>query len=118
MALLVCVMVGAFVLLLSALFRVAAALRLTLPLLYGLLAPTLFSEWFYANYALANFIGYALLGLTGLSWLVSLIRKIRQFRADRIEEKFSMELLRHRLREPAEYDENGYRIVNVDGLFR
>ena len=109
---------GAFVIVLSIIFRVAAAFRLTIPLLYGLLAPTLFSKWFYANYDLANFIGYALLVLVGLSWVISLVRKIRKIRADRIEERFSEELLRRRIRESTEVDENGYRIVNTDDLFR
>ncbi len=111
-------LVGAFVALLSLILRVAAAFGLTLPVLYGLLAPTLFSEWFHANNELASFIGYALLGLTALSWVISLVRRIRQIRADRIEEQFSMELLRRRIRESNEVDENGYRIVNLEGLFR
>ncbi len=110
--------IGAFVVLLSLILRVAAALGLTLPLLYGLLAPTLFSKWFYANYDLANFIGYALLALTAMSWIAAIVRKIRQIRADRIEEKFSLEILRRRCRESTEVDENGYRMVNLDGLFR
>ncbi len=110
--------IGAFVILLSVIFRVAAAFRLTIPLLYALLAPTLFSKWFYANYELANIIGYALLALAGLSWVISLIRKIRAFMAERREERFSEEILRRRIRESTEVDENGYRIVNTDGLYR
>ena len=109
---------GAFVIVLSIIFRVAAAFRLTIPLLYGLLAPTLFSKWFYANYDLANFIGYALLALVGLSWVISLVRKIRAFIADRREERFSEELLRQRIRTATQRDENGYLIVDTDDLFR
>jgi putative Mn2+ efflux pump MntP len=109
---------GAFVIVLSIIFRVAAAFRLTIPLLYGLLAPTLFSKWFYANYDLANFIGYALLAIVGLSWVVSLIRKIRTFMADRREERFSDDLLRERIRTATERDENGYLIVDADDLYR
>ncbi|WP_258106882.1 molecular chaperone GrpE [Christensenella minuta] len=110
--------IGAFVIVVSIIFRVVAAFRLTIPLLYGLLAPTLFSKWFYANYELANFIGYALLALIGLSWVISLIRKIREFTANRREERFSEEILRRRIRESADVDENGYRVVNTDDLYR
>jgi hypothetical protein len=110
--------VSAFMILLSVIFRVAAVFRLTIPLLYGLLAPTLFSKWFYANYDLANFIGYALLALVALSWVVSLVRKIRTFIADRREERFAEDLLRERVRTATERDENGYLIVNTDDLFR
>ncbi len=109
---------GAFVIVLSIIFRVAAAFRLTIPLLYGLLAPTLFSKWFYANYDLANFIGYALLAVVGLSWVISLVRKIRVFIADRREERFSEDLLRERIRTATQRDENGYLIVDTDDLFR
>ena len=110
--------IASVVIVLSVIFRVAAAFRLTIPLLYGLLAPTLFSKWFYANYELANFVGYALLALTALSWAVSLIRKIREGIADRREERFAEHLLARRIRESTEVDEHGYRVVNVDGLYR
>jgi hypothetical protein len=38
--------------------------------------------------------------------------------AERREERFSEEILRRRIRESTEVDENGYRIVNTDGLYR
>lgn len=112
--------IGIFLLivLLSVIFRIAAAFRLTIPLLYALLAPTLFSKWFYANYDLANIIGYALLALTVLSWLFTFIKKIRGIIDARREEKISDELLRRRILESTEVDENGYKIVNLDGLYR
>ena len=59
--------------------RFAAAaflLHLTLPLLYALIVPTLFSGWYYSHYALANGIWYALIVLGLISWGVSLVRKI------------------------------------------
>ena len=37
------------ILLLSALFRLASALRLTVPLLYALVVPTLFSGWYHSH---------------------------------------------------------------------
>ena len=59
--------------------RFAAAaflLHLTLPLLYALFVPTLFSGWFYRHYTLANVIWYVLIALGLISWLISLVRKI------------------------------------------
>ena len=42
------------ILLLSVLFRLAAAFRLTIPLLYALTVPTLFSGWYHSHQALAE----------------------------------------------------------------
>ena len=67
---------GAGCLLLSALFHAASFLHLTLPLLYALLVPTLFSGWYYSHYTLANVIWYVLIALGLISWGVSLVRKI------------------------------------------
>jgi hypothetical protein len=66
--------VGMFVL--SILFRLASLLRLSVPLAYALIVPTLFHSWYYAHYALANGIWYAMLALVAISWVVSLLRKI------------------------------------------
>ena len=68
---------GAGCLLLSVLFHAASLLHLSLPLLYALIVPTLFSGWYYSHYALANGIWYALIVLGLISWGVSLARKIR-----------------------------------------
>ena len=68
---------GAGGLLLSVLFHAASLLHLSLPLLYALIVPTLFSGWYYSHYALANGIWYALAVLGLISWGVSLVRKIR-----------------------------------------
>ena len=68
---------GAGCLLLSALFHAASLLHLTLPLLYALFVPTLFSGWYYSHYTLANAIWYVLIALGLISWGVSLVRKIR-----------------------------------------
>ena len=65
-------------LLLSVLFHAASLLHLSLPLLYALLVPTLFSGWYYSHYALANGIWYALIVLGLISWIVSLARKVRR----------------------------------------
>ena len=59
--------IGVGMVLLSILFRLATKLRLTVPLLYALIAPTVFHGWFYANHTLATAIGYSLIGLAVLS---------------------------------------------------
>lgn len=70
------IFLGAGILILSILFRLAAVFRLTIPLLYALVVPTLLSDWYYAHYTLANVIWYVLLAVTVLSWVYSLVRKI------------------------------------------
>ena len=67
---------GAGCLLLSVLFHAASLLHLSLPLLYALIVPTLFSGWFYRHYTLANVIWYVLIALGLISWHISLVRKI------------------------------------------
>ena len=42
------IFLGAGILILSILFRLAAVFRLTIPLLYALVVPTLLSDWYYA----------------------------------------------------------------------
>ena len=56
------------------LFRIARKLRLSLPLLYALVIPTIFHEWYYANQILATGIWYGMLALVALSWFVSLVK--------------------------------------------
>ena len=58
------IFLGAGILILSILFRLAAVFRLTIPLLYALVVPTLLSDWYYAHYTLANVIWYILLAVT------------------------------------------------------
>ena len=70
-------------LLLSALLRLASALRLTIPLLYALTVPTLFSGWYHSHQALAEGLLWALLGLSLLSWAASLLRRYRRDKAQR-----------------------------------
>lgn len=73
------IVLGAGCLLLSALFHAASLLRLTLPLLYALLVPTLFSVWYYSHYTLANVIRYALIALSLISRLISPVQKLNEF---------------------------------------
>ena len=104
---------GAGILLLSILFRLAAVFRLTIPLLYALVVPTLLSEWYYAHYTLANVIWYILLAVTALSWVYSLVRKISAIIERRRYEKAKEEILIQRVREAGR---NGGGIVRLDNL--
>jgi len=56
------IVLGSGVLLLSVLFRLAAALRLTVPLLHALVVPVLLHEWYYSHRALAVGLWWALPG--------------------------------------------------------
>ena len=50
------------------LFRIAGKLRLSQPLLYALVVPTIFHEWHYANQLLANGIWHGMLALVAVSF--------------------------------------------------
>ena len=65
-------------LLLCLLFRLAARLRLAVPLAWALVVPTVFHQWYYAHYALANGIWWAMVAMAALSWVVSLVRWVRR----------------------------------------
>ncbi|UQT48493.1 molecular chaperone GrpE [Flavonifractor plautii] len=81
------IFLGAGILILSILFRLAAVFRLTIPLLYALVVPTLLSDWYYAHYTLANVIWYILLAVTVLSWVYSLVRKLSAIMERRARER-------------------------------
>ena len=106
-------MFGAGILLLSIVFRLAAVFRLTIPLLYALVVPTLFSDWYYSHYTLANVIWYVLLALTLLSWAYSLVRRvcglIERRRHDKAREEISIQRVR-------EAGRNGGGLVHTDDL--
>ena len=64
--------------LLGGVIRLAQVLRLSVPLLYGALVITVFRPWYLAHTALADGIFLVLVGLVALSWVVSLIRVVRE----------------------------------------
>lgn len=70
--------VGLFIL--SLVFKVAGKLRLTLPVVCFLLFATVLNPWAAVHEMLAYNIFFALLGLTVLSWIVSLRKAIRRRR--------------------------------------
>ena len=106
-------MFGAAILLLSILSRLAAVFRLSIPLLYALVVPTLFSGWYYSYYTLANAIWYVMLAVTLLSWVYTLVRKIAALVEQRWYEKAKEEILIQRVREAGR---NGGGTVRVDDL--
>ena len=59
------------------LLRAISLLRLTIPLGYAIVVSLCFGEWYHAHEALGDGIFFALLGLVALSWIVSIMRKIR-----------------------------------------
>ena len=59
--------------LLGGIVRLAQVLRLSAPLLYGALVITVFRPWY-----LADGIFLVLVGLAALSWVVTLIRAVRE----------------------------------------
>ena len=64
--------------LLGGVIRLAQALRLSVPLLYGSLVITVFRLWYLAHTALADGIFLVLVGLAALSWVVTLMRVVRE----------------------------------------
>jgi len=76
--------VGLFIL--SFVFKVAGKLRLTIPVLCLLLFSTVLNKWAEQNETLASIILISLLGLTVLSWIVSLIKVIRRERDEKYYE--------------------------------
>ena len=113
-------MLGSVMILLSIVFRLAAVFRLTIPLVYALIVPTVFHEWYYANHTLANVIWYALPAVVVLSWVVSLVRKVQDILLRRREDKMLELIVLNRMREAQMYGkpeaDGGYKI-QVDDLF-
>ena len=64
--------------LLGGIICLVQTLRLSIPLLYGALVITVFRPWYLAHTALADGIFFALVGLSALSWVVMLIRAVRE----------------------------------------
>lgn len=79
-----CLTVGLFIL--SLIFKVAGKLRLTIPILCFLLFSTVLNRWAGKHETLAFIILLSLLGLTVVSWIVSLIKVIRRKRDEKYRE--------------------------------
>ena len=68
------------VFLLSAVFKIAAKLRLTIPALYILAAgiSTLFTDWVGQHEQLILFGLYAQLGIVALSWVITAVKALQE----------------------------------------
>ena len=97
----------------SILFRLAAACRLTVPLIYALVVPTVFRGWYLTHTALADGIWSGLLALAALSWVVSLLRRIVDIVDGYRSEHEAMELFAGRVRQART---DGEAVVSTDGL--
>lgn len=100
--------------LLPILFRLALKLRLGVPMLYIVLALTVFHDWIQANPELADGILFALVGLVALSWVVTGLRKVCGFIGQRWEDRTAAELFAHRVRQARA---NGEYAVSADDFW-
>jgi hypothetical protein len=82
---------------LSFMFKIAGKLRLTIPLICFLLFSTVLNEWASEHETVAYIILFSLLGLTVLSWIVSLVKKIRRKQDEkRFEDDIAWQIQRAR----------------------
>ena len=63
--------------LLFLLIRFSGKLRLTIPLWYVFLVPTIFHKWYDTHELFANGIWFGMLALVALSWVLTLAKRIR-----------------------------------------
>lgn len=88
----------ALVFVVGILFRVAGALRLSVPLLYCFIVAFFLPGWSTRNPELSMGILYGLIGLVVLSWVITLIRKIREYRAQKEIEQWEAEAVLEELK--------------------
>jgi len=97
---------GVGICIISVIFRLASSLGLTIPLAYALIAPTLFYDWFHSNQQLAEGIGWALLTLVAICWIISLIRKIASLVQMHRDAEIEDMILLHRIKNGQPIDIN------------
>ena len=100
--------------LLPILFRLALKLRLGVPMLYALLALTVFHSWYQAHTALADGLFFALIGLAALSWVVTLLRRLWDLLEDWREDQAMANLLAYRVRQARAA---GEYVIDTEGLW-
>lgn len=105
---------GLVVLFLPALFHLALKLRLGIPMLYIVLALTVFHNWTQANPKLADGILFVLVGLAALSWVVTAVRKLCDFIVLRQEDHAAAELFARHIRQA---QANGEYAVSADDFW-
>jgi len=90
-----CLTVGLIIF--SFIFKVAGKIRLTIPILCFLLFSTVLNKWAGEHETLTFIILFSLLGLTVLSWIVSLIKAIRRKRDEKyLEDDVAWQIRRAR----------------------
>ena len=99
--------------LLPILFRLALKLRLGIPMLYAVLMLTVFHGWYQAHTTLADGIFFAMVGITALSWMVTLLRRLWDMLEDWREERAMADLLAYRVRQARAAGEYA---INTEGL--
>ena len=57
--------------------RALSLLRLTIPLGYAVVVSLCFGKWYHAHEVLGDSIFFVLLGMVAISWVISIVRKIR-----------------------------------------
>ena len=102
------------ILALSLLLRLAHKLRLTLPLLYAVLVPTIFRRWYLTHPALAAYLFCALLAAISVSWLVSLWRVVSDAIEERTANSAAVQRFAERVRQARA---NGESVVSTEGLW-
>ena len=99
---------------LSLLLRLAHKLRLTLPLLYALIVPTIFRRWYLTHPALSAYLFYALLAAIALSWVVSLWRIVSDAIDERTTNSATVQRFTERVRAARACGES---VVSTEGLW-
>ena len=94
--------------------RLAHKLRLTIPLLYLLLVPTLLRRWYLTHPSLAEGIFYALLAVVAVSWLISLVRIVLDAIEERTADSAAVERFAERVRLARA---SGESVVSTEGLW-
>ena len=94
--------------------RLAHRLRLTLPLLYAAVVPTLLRSWYLVHTALAMGVFYAALALVAVSWLVTLVRIALDAIETRTADSIAVEHFAERVRTARA---NGEISVSTEGLW-
>ena len=102
------------ILALSLLLRLAHKLRLTLPLLYVLIVPTIFRRWYLTHPALAAYLFCALLAAIAVSWLVSLWRVVSDAIEERTANSAAVQRFAERVRQARA---SGESVVSTEGLW-
>ena len=62
---------------LALLLRLVSLLRLAIPLGYAVVVSLCFGEWYHAHEVLGDSIFFVLLGMVAISWVISIVLKIR-----------------------------------------